>query len=99
MKTHVAKSWPRFFTQVLAGIRMHELRRNDRDYQVGDRIELREYNPESGAFTGRMCTVEVTSMTSAQEPCAVSEEALHRDFCILSVRLVPHEMTAGSPLP
>jgi len=98
MKTHVVKSWPQFFTQLLAGHRTHELRRNDREYQVGDRIELHEYNPNSSTYTGRACTVEVTSMTSTQEPCAVSEEALNKDFCILSVRLVPHQRTAGSPL-
>jgi len=88
MKTHVLKSWPRFFQQVLDGKRTHELRRNDRDYRIGDHMELREFDPKAGAYTGRICMVEITSMTSSQEPCAVSDEALHRDFCILSVKQV-----------
>lgn len=91
MKTHVVKSWPRFFAQLSTGNRMHELRRNDRDYRVGDFIELHEYDPDADAYTGRVCTVRITSMTSAREPCAVSEEALHHDFCILSVRRVAED--------
>ena len=88
MKTHAVKSWPRFFQQVLDGNRNHELRRNDRDYRIGDRMELREFDPKSGDYTGRMCVVKISSITSSKEPCAVSEEALHRDFCILSVKPV-----------
>lgn len=88
MTTHVVKSWPRFFEPISSGTRTHELRRNDRDYRLADRLELREYDPETHAYTGRVCTVEITSLTSAQEPCAVSEEALHREFCILSVKRI-----------
>lgn len=86
MKTHLLKSWPQFFGQIFGGKRMHELRRNDRDYGVGDHIELMEFDPQLGTYSGRVCHVEVTSMTSTQEPCAVSEEALHHDFCILRVK-------------
>lgn len=85
MKTHVVKSWPQFFAQIATRRRTHELRRNDRNYRIGDFLELREYEPGSDAYTGRVCKVEITSVTSAQEPCAASEEALHRDFCILSI--------------
>ena len=88
MTTHVLKSWPRFFQQLLEGNRTHELRRNDRDYRIGDRMELREFDPKADAYTGRICCIEITSITSSQEPCAVSDEALHRDFCILSVKRV-----------
>jgi hypothetical protein len=86
MKMHAVKSWPRFFEQICSGTRTHELRRNDRDYQIGDRIELNEYDPAIGAYTGRTCTVVVTSITSASSPCAASEEALRSDFCIMSVK-------------
>lgn len=86
MTVHVLKSWPQFFTRLSAGTRTHELRKNDRDYHEGDFLELREYNPSTNEYTGRVCTVQITSMTSTDEPCAVSKEALHPDFCILSVR-------------
>lgn len=85
-QTHELKSWPRFFSSIMEGIRTHELRRNDRGFKVGDQILLREFDAKSALYTGRTCMVEVTSITSSEEPCAVSEEALHRSFCILSIR-------------
>jgi len=88
MTTHILKSWPKFFGPVSAGTRTHELRRNDRGFCVGDLLELHEYEPVKGEFTGRVCRVEITSLTSAGEPCAASVEALHPTFCILSVRIV-----------
>lgn len=33
-----------------------ELRYDDRDYKVGDMLSLKEYNPESETFTGKVCT-------------------------------------------
>ena len=88
MKTHIIKSWPKFFIPIASGERTHELRRDDRGYRVGDQLHLKEFEPVSGEFTGRSCLVKITSLTSALEPCAVSEEALHFGFCILSVKRV-----------
>ena len=86
---HDVKSWPNFFASIIDGSRTHELRRNDRDYQVGDLMVLREFDPIGGRHTGRSATVEITSMTSQELPCAVSDQGLDPDFCILSVRLLP----------
>ena len=85
MRIHVLKSWPRFFSQLVAGDRTHELRRNDRDFRIGDLLELHEFEPTTRRYTGRVCTLVVRSITSVAEPCAVSSEALDPDFCILSV--------------
>lgn len=85
--SHELKSWPQFFNPIITGDRRHELRRNDRDYRVGDSLVLREFDPSRGAYTGRSCTAVVTSITSRDEPCAVSVEGLSQDFCILTIRL------------
>jgi len=85
--SHELKSWPRFFSPIIAGNRRHELRRNDRDYRVGDRLVLREFDESLGTYTGRECTAVVTSITSRDEPCAVSAEGLNPDFCILTIRV------------
>lgn len=87
--THELKCWPRFFGPIGEGRKRHDLRRvGDRDFRVGDRMILREFAPEAESYTGRQLTVEITFITSAQEPCALSDSALHEDFCILSIRLV-----------
>lgn len=70
------------------GTRTHELRRNDRGYAIGDVLDLREFDPHSQIFSGRTVRAEITAITSMDEPCAVSDEALNPDFCILSIRLV-----------
>ncbi|MFJ2543731.1 DUF3850 domain-containing protein [Microbacterium sp. NPDC087589] len=84
---HELKSWPAFFGPIAAGVRTHELRRNDRCFSVGDSLLLREYDPDKGEYTGAQQLVHVTSLTSAEVPCAVSAGGLHPDFCILSIAL------------
>ena len=86
-RTHDLKSWPQFFRPIACGERTHELRRNDRDYGVGDRVLLREYDPSSDSYTGSYCEAVVTSITSRDVPCAASDLGLHPDYCILSIRL------------
>jgi hypothetical protein len=83
---HKVKSWPRFFEATLSGLKTHEVRRlTDRDYQVGDRLLLQEFDPATETYTGRELLVRITYVTSAEAPCALSEECLQPDFCILSI--------------
>lgn len=86
--SHDVKSWPQFFRPIIAAERRHELRRNDRNYAVGDRLILHEYDPATGTFTGDGACAVVTSITSNEAPCAVSDEGLHPDFCILSIDVI-----------
>jgi hypothetical protein len=85
---HELKSWPDFFRAISGGFRTHELRRNDRCFNVGDRLMLREYEPECMKYTGATCLVEVSSITSKDVPCAVSDFALDSDFCIMSIKVI-----------
>lgn len=104
---HVLKSWPLFFGPIADGARSHELRRNDRNFAVGDTIELHEYDQNTQTYTGRTCAVKITSMTSKDVPCAVSDTALDPDYCILTVKVLANHpstttqsaMTAGSGSP
>ncbi|GAA3996004.1 hypothetical protein GCM10022408_03220 [Hymenobacter fastidiosus] len=51
--THELKTWPACFDAVEAGIKPFDVRENDRDFQVGDALLLREYEPESEQYSGR----------------------------------------------
>jgi hypothetical protein len=82
---HEVKSWPKFFNPILAGTRVHELRENDRGYAVGDVLHLREYDPETRRYTGREHHADITSMTSDEQPCAVSSAGLSTGYAILSI--------------
>lgn len=88
-RVHRVKSWPEYFRAIANGKRTHDLRRNDRNYEVGDLMLLEEFDPATNSYSGERLTVEITSMTSAQQPCAVSIDALNPDFCILSIRRTP----------
>jgi hypothetical protein len=47
------------FEELVEGERRVEIRRDDRNYQVGHFLRLREWNPDTRRFTGRMIGVEV----------------------------------------
>ena len=93
---HELKSWPDIFSAIINGSKCHELRMNDRHFAVGDTVLLREYDPTTKQYTGRTATVLITYMTSTGQPCALSEQALHAEYCILSIRLIPSVETGLS---
>lgn len=67
MKVHKLKILPEYYKAQIEGKKNFEIRKNDRGYQVGDWILLKEYNPEIKKFTGRKVTVEVTYITNYQQ--------------------------------
>lgn len=42
---HELKIWPQFFEAVKSGNKTFEIRENDRGFQNGDRVILREFDP------------------------------------------------------
>lgn len=60
MTTHKLKCWPEPFEETLRGNKTHEFRKDDRDYQVGDRLVIQEYAPITNVYSGRELHREVT---------------------------------------
>jgi len=48
---HELKIEPEHFRAVSFLLKKAEIRKNDRDYKVGDWLLLREYDPETGKYT------------------------------------------------
>lgn len=63
MKQHDLKCYPPYFEAVDSGVKMFECRYNDRDFQVGDELLLREYGLEIG-YTGRILVKKIVYMLS-----------------------------------
>lgn len=59
MTRHSIKCIPPFFQDVKFGNKGFEIRFDDRDYRVGDVLNLQEYIPDQG-YTGCEFEVEVT---------------------------------------
>ena len=51
-KTHELRCWPTFFNYTFHGFKKFELRRNDRDFQVGDHLLLKEWDPDMTLHAG-----------------------------------------------
>jgi hypothetical protein len=55
-QTHELKTWPACFAAVKAGNKPFDVRENDRNFQVGDMLTLREFEPETEQYSGQTVT-------------------------------------------
>lgn len=67
MKIHDLKTHPAPFRAVASGEKTFELRLNDRDFQVGDILRLREFDPYDGAYTGQAVERRVSFILNGGE--------------------------------
>lgn len=57
-KVHHLKTHPQHFEQVRSGVKPFELRKDDRDFLVGDLLILEEWEPEDRIYTsGVICAI------------------------------------------
>lgn len=63
MVIHHLKIQPEYFDSVSKGIKSFEIRKNDRNYKVGDVLLLQEYIPSETKFTGRVLDRKITYIT------------------------------------
>ena len=67
---HLVRSWKHLFWPLATGVKKHDLRINDRDYRVGDTLVLREWDPETGEYSGQSIRRRITYITDRNCPCA-----------------------------
>ncbi|WP_317988492.1 DUF3850 domain-containing protein [Escherichia coli] len=65
--THDLKIYPEFFSAVCTGVKRAELRKNDRDYRVGDTLHLMETPRGSCHRTGEFINVTITHIADVGE--------------------------------
>lgn len=77
---HELKTWPEYFQAVWDGIKPFDLRKNDRDYKIGDLLLLKEWSPQTESYTGRHigCTISYVLLGGVF--------GLPTDMCILGIR-------------
>lgn len=60
---HNLKIWPVYFIPLANGHKDFEIRRNDRDYKVGDTLTLKEYLRVEGTYTGKVLMKRIKYIT------------------------------------
>lgn len=88
---HVLKCWREPFEAAADCRKTHEIRRRDRDFRVGDRLLLKEWNPADGTYTGRELVKLVTYMTEG------GQFGLPNDLVVMSTRVI--RWPDGTELP
>lgn len=66
MAVHELKCESRFYQAIVNGWKRFSLRKNDRDYRVGDTLELHELS-RLNFLTGRSFRVRVTSIVTSED--------------------------------
>ena len=76
--THELKILPQWFADVNSGKKDFEIRRNDRDFKIGDLLRLKEY--EHGKYTGKEVIRKIKYIYKGDGAYGLSE-----DYCILGL--------------
>lgn len=108
-KLHELKCWPEYFQPVIDNLKKLELRKNDRGYQVGDVLWLREFilgfdkpfvpgEPTPGTYTGRQTFRLVTHMISG-ESWGLRENTVAMSIRMISPRQLSNMKLLPTPLP
>ena len=79
---HELKIWPEMYDVLRSGVKRFELRRDDRNFQGGDTLKLREWSPDSEEYTGRSLKASVYYVLRDAE-----QFGLMPGFCAMSITL------------
>lgn len=81
MKLHILKIRPEYFCHVLYGVKRFELRKDDRDYEVGDIIHFINSTTEDEFPSNQNDVFKITYILRD-----VPEYGLQKGYCILGIR-------------
>lgn len=80
MKMHELKIEQTYFDATKRGDHKVQIRKNDRDFTIGDMLYLREWQPLIGAYTDRSMSAFITFVAH--------DSNLPNDYVALSIRIV-----------
>ena len=83
---HELKVYPWYFRDVKSKLKSFEIRKNDRFYQVGDYLLLREHRDDTG-YTGDEVLAKVLYVHEG--------EFLEKGYCVMSIKLIDTWIVPG----
>lgn len=76
---HYLKVWPPYFDRLSSYDKTFEVRKNDRDFQTGDTLELAEYDPQTKTYSGRTATRHVSYILHGDQ------FGIEKGYCVLGL--------------
>ncbi|MEK6898994.1 MAG: DUF3850 domain-containing protein [Nanoarchaeota archaeon] len=61
------KVWPEYFQKIIDGVKTYDYRLGDFSCEVGDILVLKEFEPSSGKYTGRIIEKVVSYVSRTKE--------------------------------
>ena len=80
MNTHELKTWPVYFKAVWDGRKTFEVRLNDRRFKWGDHLVLKEWDPLTQEYSGRVIEATVTYICQLPHP--------HREYVGMQIDVI-----------
>ena len=81
------KIWPKYFEKIFNGEKDFEVRLNDYEYNIGDVLLLREWNPESKTYTGKSIEKTIKYIAKTKDMKYWTEEEIQKNgFVILGLK-------------
>ena len=80
---HALKTEPEYYEAVIHRVKTFEVRKNDRDFHVGNYLNLLELDDIRGGYTGRSTLVRVTYILDDARFCK-------EGFVIMGFEIVEH---------
>lgn len=92
-RIHDLKTWPSHWRSVRDGTKTFEVRKNDRDFALGDVLRLRLWDPCSGSYVNERnfpCGEDQSPFVMAQIVFILSggRDGIPESHCVLGIRLI-----------
>lgn len=81
-KTHDLRTFCKYFDPAISEEKTFDIRPKDGDFEVGDILNLLEYNHVKRVYTGRSCKFRVTYILKG----VIS--GLHKKYCVMSIKKI-----------
>lgn len=88
MRLHRLKTLAPYWERVQSGEKTFEIRKNDRDFQVGDTLELEYYNPDKPIQQGFDYYPTQIILARVNYILSGGKFGLDTDYCIMAIELI-----------
>ena len=88
MRTHSLKTLPPYWERVQTGEKTFEIRKNDRDFQVGDILELEYYDPNKQIVVGYNFNCPPIIAAVVKYVFCGGQYGLETGYCIMSIEII-----------